>query len=106
MTTTQIDGLNFSSIGEMKAAVTEARDAARAEAVRDCVRGTYLQSRGTFLCTAAANGEQCSPAPEAEGHGWRGSMKSVVALVEPCRLNASQSLGTIAGNSQQVFPIT
>lgn len=74
----------FENLRDLKDAVEDAREGAVREA-EDCAPCAF--SRGTFLATADLRGDQCSPSPEADCPGWRGTWKEIVELVNDVQAN-------------------
>jgi len=74
----------MSAFRRLKNAVLDARRAADREA-RDTAReiGTpFVRSRGTFLCTAAFNGDQIGPYAGAEAIVWDGTLSEIEHLID------------------------
>jgi hypothetical protein len=68
----------FDNIRELNKAVSDARSEAEKEARQ---QSAWICSRGTFLATAALDGNQCSPNVEAECPTWKRTWKEIKDLV-------------------------
>lgn len=66
------------TLRDLKDAIAVERERAIKEARADF---PCIKSRGTFIATCKANGDQCSPCPEAEAYEWSGTIKELNALV-------------------------
>ncbi len=77
----------MSAFTRLKNTVKDARrDAERsARAAGREVGSPFIRSRGTFLCTAAFNGDQCAPRPEAEAAVWEGTLAEIEHLIDDVR---------------------
>lgn len=61
--------------------------AARSEAFREAKDSglPWVFSRGAYVATVGANGDQCGPWPGADPYGWNGKVSILPALIEKAK---------------------
>ncbi|WOB06490.1 hypothetical protein [Piscinibacter gummiphilus] len=87
-------GTQFANLAAIKAAIKEARDLARADAVETC-GGGVIQSRGCSLRVVDAKGNLLKG--EAESWMWSGTGKSLLDAVMEARYTKGASELSISG---------
>jgi hypothetical protein len=74
-------GAAFKSLAEVRAAVAEAREAARQDAAENDAFAESFE-REIFVSTSDKRSQQCEPFPGAEAHPWGGTVSEIKTIID------------------------